>query len=144
MPALTRAIKLQEKAARVGFDWPGLGPVLDKMREEVAELEDVLLVRPRRPHSTAADTGATPTPPGSNVVDAAVQDEFGDLLFTMANVARHLRLDPEAALRGANDKFCRRFRYVEARLAERGKTPAQSTLDEMDELWNEVRARDKE
>jgi ATP diphosphatase len=123
MPALTRAIKLQEKAARVGFDWPALGPVLDKVKEEVSELEAALGPDARS--------------------ETAIRDEFGDLLFTMANLARHLQLDPEAALRRANDKFTRRFRYIEARLAERGKTAAQSTLEEMDAIWNEIRVLDR-
>ena len=127
MPALTRAVKLQEKAARVGFDWPSLAPVLDKMKEELAELEETL------------SDGAAPTEGDS----ARIEEELGDLMFVMANVARHLKLDPEAALRRANDKFCRRFAHIEAELAARGKTPAQSSLEEMDEIWNEVRARDK-
>ena len=121
LPALTRAIKLQDKAARVGFDWPGLAPVFDKMREELAELEHSL---------TARDAGK-------------VAEEFGDLLFVMANVARHLKLDPEAALRSANAKFIRRFRHIERRLAEAGRTPAQSDLAEMDRLWDEAKARER-
>ncbi len=74
---------------------------------------------------------------------AAIKEEFGDLLFVMANVARHLKIDAEDALRGANAKFTRRFHHIEARLAEDGRTPAQSTLEEMDRLWDEVRAADK-
>ncbi len=125
LPALTRAIKLQDKAARVGFDWPDLGPVFAKMKEEIAELEEVAF-------SDAASDSA-----------AAIEEEMGDMLFVMANIARHLKLDPETALRKANDKFTRRFAYIEQRLAEMGKTPEQSSLDEMDALWDEVRARDK-
>jgi ATP diphosphatase len=121
MAALTRAVKLQTKAAKVGFDWPSLAPVLAKMKEELAEL-DQALASGRRDE---------------------VADEFGDLLFVMANVARHLDVDPEAALRGANDKFTRRFRHIEARLAEQGRAPAGSTLDEMDALWNEAKARER-
>lgn len=130
MPALTRAIKLQDKAAKVGFDWPSLAPVFDKMREELAELEAAI-------HNAASGrlTGGES--------EAAIQEEFGDLLFVMANVARHLNLDPEAALRAANDKFGRRFRFIETSLAARGKTPAQSDLAEMDALWNEAKAQEK-
>jgi ATP diphosphatase len=145
MPALTRAVKLQDKAARVGFDWPSLAPVLDKMKEELAELEAALsgggapasdaAARATAHDDRLAGTGPAPT--------AAIEEEFGDLLFVMANVARHLQLDPEAALRRANDKFRRRFAYIEAELARRSKTPAQSSLDEMDAIWNEVRALDK-
>lgn len=121
MPALTRAVKLQSKAARVGFDWPTIAPVLAKIREEVAELEEVV--------------GGTDR--------ARIEDEYGDLLFVMANLARHLEIDPEAALRGTNAKFVRRFEYIEAALAATGKTPAQSDLAEMDALWNEAKAPEK-
>lgn len=130
LPGLSRAVKLQEKAARVGFDWPDVGPVFEKLREETGELEQV---------ARAAD------PRGGN--DAAQRDaaeeELGDLLFVIANIARHLTIDPEAALRRANQKFVRRFAHIEARLAEHGRTPAQSSLEEMDRLWDEARAEDK-
>jgi ATP diphosphatase len=143
MPALTRAIKLQDKAAKVGFDWPSLTPVLEKMREELVELEGALgggvgpsgADAPIAYDDRLAGTGPQPT--------SQIEEEFGDLLFVMANVARHLKLDPEAALRRANDKFRRRFAFIEAELARRGKTPAQSTLEDMDAIWNEIRARDK-
>jgi ATP diphosphatase len=127
LPALTRAVKLQDKAAKVGFDWPSLAPVLDKMREEMAELDSAL---------EAAGSGGT-------AASAAVEEEFGDLLFVMANVGRHLGIDPESALRRANDKFRRRFAHIETRLAEQGRTPGQSTLEEMDAFWNEARAADR-
>jgi MazG family protein len=117
LPGLTRAVKLQEKAARVGFDWPNIAPVFDKMREELAELEEVVAVGDK----------------------AGIQDEFGDLLFVMANVARHLGIDPETAVRGTNAKFTRRFQGIEAALAQDGRTPADSNLAEMDALWNTVK-----
>jgi len=122
LPALTRAIKLQNKAARVGFDWPSLGPVLKKLEEELAELEEAV--------ARAA----------SNLGRAEIAEELGDLLFVVANVARHLDVDPEAALRSANAKFTRRFHAIEAKLAADGRTPAQSTLEEMDRLWDEAKA----
>jgi nucleoside triphosphate diphosphatase len=121
MPGLTRAIKLQHKAARVGFDWPDIGPVLDKVREEIAELDAEIA------------SGRA----------AAIHDEFGDLLFVMANLARHLSLDPEAALRSANAKFTRRFAHIETALAAQGRSTAQSTLAEMESLWNEAKASEK-
>ena len=121
LPALTRAVKLQNRAARVGFDWPDAGAVLDKIAEETAELVE------------ARDAGD----PG------AVAEEYGDLLFVMANLARHLRIDPEAALRAANAKFTRRFRSIEAALAAEGRSPAQSDLAEMDALWNAAKAAEK-
>lgn len=133
LPALTRAIKLQDKAARVGFDWPDIKPVFAKLKEEIAEFEDAA-------RSSLGAYGRCPT----GASQAAMQEELGDMLFVMANIARHLKLDPEEALRKANGKFIRRFAYIEERLAETGKTPEQSTLEEMDSLWDEIRAKDKE
>lgn len=121
LPALTRAVKLQHKAATVGFDWANLTPVLAKLKEELGELEAAVAERQQ----------------------AKVAEEFGDLLFVIANVARHLRIDPEAALRSANAKFMRRFRHIEERLAELGKTPDQSNLEEMDKLWDDAKAKEK-
>lgn len=118
LPALLRAFKLQKRAARVGFDWPSTDQVLDKIVEETKELTE------------ARDT----------LTQTEVEEEFGDLLFVMANLARHMDVDPEAALRAANAKFIHRFEGVEAKLAKRGKTPAQSDLEEMDALWDEVKA----
>jgi len=125
LPALTRAVKLQHKAARVGFDWPSLAPVFDKLKEELGELERALAPGPA--------AGARET----------IEEEFGDLLFVVGNVARHLKIDPEAALRGANRKFTRRFHAIERRLTEQGRTPEQSTLAEMDRLWDEAKAAEK-
>jgi ATP diphosphatase len=133
LPALARAVKLQDKAAKVGFDWPSLAPVFDKMREELAELEEIAV--PADPRGTAPDR----TPERQ----AKIEEEMGDLLFVMANVARHLNLDPEAALRAANQKFVRRFAHIEQRLAEEGRTPDDSTLAEMDALWDEAKAQEK-
>jgi len=136
LPALTRAIKLQDKAARVGFDWPNLQPVFEKLKEEIAELEEVAL-----PADPRGETAAKSFPPGAN--QDAINEEFGDMLFVMANIARHLKLDPEAALRAANDKFVRRFAHIEKALGERGKSPSQSSLAEMDALWDEAKAIEK-
>ncbi|RUP10934.1 nucleoside triphosphate pyrophosphohydrolase [Hyphomicrobium sp.] len=136
LPALTRAIKLQDKAAKVGFDWPNLHPVFEKLKEEIAELEEVAFAADPRGQSSAASL-----PPGAN--QDAVKEEFGDMLFVMANIARHLKLDPEAALRAANDKFVRRFAHIEKVLGERGKSPSQSSLAEMDALWDDAKAIEK-
>jgi ATP diphosphatase len=125
LPALTRAIKLQNKAAKVGFDWPSLAPVFAKLHEEIGELEAEI--------ADAKD----------KTDRAAIEEEFGDLLFVVANVARHLKIDPETALRAANEKFTRRFRYIEEQLATRGSSPAQSDLAEMDALWDEAKAGEK-
>jgi ATP diphosphatase len=134
LPALTRAVKLQDKAARVGFDWPSLAPVFAKLREETLELEEVAL--PADPRGTTRD--ATPE------LRHRIEEEFGDLLFVMANIARHLGVDPEAALRAANGKFTLRFAHIERRLAEAGSAPERSTLAEMDALWDEAKAFEKE
>jgi ATP diphosphatase len=117
LPALTRAEKLTKRAARVGFDWPDAPAVLDKLDEEIAELRAEL-------------PDADP---------ARLADELGDMLFVMANLARKLGLDPETCLRGANEKFYRRFTAVERRLAEQGRTPGETSLGEMEGLWQEVK-----
>ncbi len=121
LPALMRAVKLQKRAARVGFDWPQVDQVIDKIVEEARELTE------------ARDT----------LGPAERAEEFGDLLFVMANLARHLEIDPEAALRAANAKFTRRFRAIEAALAAENRRPRDSTLEEMDALWNAAKAREK-
>ena len=125
LPALTRAVKLQKRAAEVGFDWPSLAPVLDKAEEEIAELKTAIAEE----RGEARDSHAK-----------RVAEEFGDLLFVMANIARHLKVDPEAALRDANAKFVRRFKSIEAALAKIGRKPEDATLEEMDALWDEAKA----
>lgn len=121
LPALMRAVKLQKRAARVGFDWPSTDQVIAKIAEESAELVEA------RAEKSVKE----------------VEEEFGDLMFVMANLARHLKLDPEAALRSANAKFTRRFEGVEDYLAAIGKSPEQSDLTEMDELWDQVKADER-
>jgi ATP diphosphatase len=121
LPALMRAVKLQKRAARVGFDWPEVGQVLDKVAEEAREVVE------------ARDT----------LTPEALSEEIGDLLFVLANVARHLDVDPEAALRHANAKFIRRFEGIERRLAAMDKRPEDSDLAQMDALWNAEKAAEK-
>ncbi|MDP1960700.1 MAG: nucleoside triphosphate pyrophosphohydrolase [Reyranella sp.] len=121
LPALLRAEKIQKRAARVGFDWKETAPVIDKIEEELGELR-------------AEITAGT-------VDQARLADEVGDVLFAVANLARHCKVDPEAALRATNDKFERRFGYIERRLAEQGRKPADATLVEMETLWQEAKTR---
>jgi nucleoside triphosphate diphosphatase len=121
LPALTRALKLQAKAGKVGFDWNDPLAVLAKIREEADEIEAELAAGRR--------------------ADAAA--ELGDLLFAMVNLARHLDVDPEATLRATNRKFEQRFAAIERALAERGKTPQAATLEEMEALWNAAKASEK-
>jgi nucleoside triphosphate diphosphatase len=124
LPALMRAVKLQKRAAEVGFDWDNMAPVLAKIEEELAELRAAI-----------ADGGASS--------GTKLGEELGDLLFAMANVARHLGVDAEAALRDASAKFVRRFASVEAALAKEGRRPEDATLEEMDALWEDVKAAER-
>jgi len=122
LPALARAVKLQERAARVGFDWPDTRQVLDKITEEVEELRAEL------------DAGDR----------ARLADEVGDLLFAVANLARHAGIDPETALAGTNGKFTRRFTHIEARLAEADRGPHEAGLEEMEALWQEAKLAERD
>jgi ATP diphosphatase len=121
LPALSRAMKLQEKASKVGFDWNDVRAVLAKLGEEIGEVEAEIA------------NGSTETLSG----------EVGDLLFTAVNLARHLKVDPEAALRGANAKFERRFEHIENRLSEHARTPESASLDEMEQLWAEAKLSER-
>ncbi|MCE3233067.1 MAG: diphosphatase [Rickettsiaceae bacterium] len=119
LPALTRAVKIQKRAAKVGFDWPDISYIFNKIEEEVGELKEAIK-------------------DGGNI-----EEEYGDLLFITSNLARRLDLDPEVALRGCIAKFERRFHYIEKRLAQRNKNPEISSLEEMDVLWDEAKKLEK-
>ncbi|MBL0898470.1 MAG: nucleoside triphosphate pyrophosphohydrolase [Reyranella sp.] len=121
LPALMRAEKLQKRAARVGFDWAATGPVIDKIEEELGELRAEL--------------------EAGKVDRDRLADELGDVLFAVANLARHCKVDPEAALRATNDKFEKRFRYIEKRLGEQGRKPTDAALEEMEVLWQQAKTR---
>jgi len=131
LPALMRAEALQKKARRVGFDWPDVRGALDKVREEVAEVTKEIESDPAFAHAGEGEK-FTPAP--------ATAEEIGDLLFSIVNLSRHLKLDAEELLTGANDKFARRFRAVEARIKAQGKTLTDCTLEELDAAWNAVKA----
>jgi ATP diphosphatase len=120
LPALLRALKLQKRLARVGFDWDDAELVLDKMNEEIGELKEA-----------------------REISEDATEAEFGDLMFVLVNLARHWNIDPEAALRRTNAKVERRFAAIEDRLATTGKTPDDATLEELDALWNAVKADER-
>ena len=122
LPSLTRAVKLQKRAARVGFDWPHAGLVLDKLAEEIGELQ--------------AEMRDTPDPD-------RLRDEMGDILFVCANLARKLDIDPESALRQGNRKFERRFRHIEESLRAQGRKPDDSSLQEMEALWQDAKRLEK-
>jgi len=122
LPALTRALKLQNRAARVGFDWTDARDILDKIEEEVRELRHEM------------DSGSAPD---------RVADELGDLLFALVNLARRLKVEPESALRGTNAKFERRFHHIEALLSEQGRTPKEATLEEMEAFWQQAKREER-
>lgn len=122
LPGTTRARKLQNRAARVGFDWPDIEPVFAKLTEEINEVR------------TELANGGNPE---------RLEDEVGDLLFVVVNLARHTQVDPEAALRRANAKFERRFRRIEALLAHRQRQPQDATLEEMDALWDQAKREER-
>ncbi|HET7714250.1 MAG TPA: nucleoside triphosphate pyrophosphohydrolase [Bauldia sp.] len=123
LPPLTRALRLQEKASTVGFDWQDPRAVIAKLREEITEIEEVL-----------AETVPS---------EDRLEDEVGDLLFVVVNLARHLKVDPEQALRRTNAKVETRFSAIESALAKTGRTPADASLDEMEALWQEAKRSTK-
>ena len=122
LPSLSRALKLQKRAAQVGFDWPAALPVVDKVREELDEVLEAM----------------------SENDPEAIAEELGDLLFVVSNLARHLKVDPEAALRAANAKFERRFRFIEQALREAGRAMENCALEELDALWGEAKKLEKQ
>jgi nucleoside triphosphate diphosphatase len=116
-PGLTRAVKLQKRAARVGFDWPQIEQVIDKLCEEVEELNEAR----------------------NQMSQDKIEEEFGDLLFVMANLARHLKIDPETALRRANEKFCTRFAHIESRVSQSDRDWPEFSLDDLEAYWQEAK-----
>jgi MazG family protein len=122
LPGLTRATKLGKRAATVGFEWPDVQGPLAKLDEELAEIREAI---------------------ATNAGEQKLMDEVGDVLFSVANLCRHIKVDPEAAIRVANAKFERRFRYVEEQLRRSGRTPGDATLEEMDVFWDEAKRQEK-
>jgi MazG family protein len=121
LPALVRAHKLSSRAAREGFDWKSADDVLEKLDEELRELEKAR----------------------SSSKEASLTEEVGDLLFVVVNLARHLGVDPELALQSTNRKFIERFHFIEARLAEQDRSPADSSMEELEDLWQEAKEEKK-
>ena len=139
LPALQRAQRIQAKAARVGFDWGDVQPVLSKIREEFTELEAEI-----SPRNEAIGAPVHHSKPNLSPTEKLrMEDELGDLLFAIVNLSRFLGIDAEQALQGTNKKIISRFQYVEKRLAEKGSKPTDSTLEEMDSLWEEAKGRAK-
>ena len=145
VPSLMEAHKISSRVANVGFDWPNIEGLFDKLSEETEELRQNLEEYPApgpRPESAAGVAGAR----GAKIspeLRSRLEDEVGDLLFVLVNIARYLALDPESALRKTNRKFRRRFQYLEDRLREQGRKPSGASLDEMESLWQESKRQEK-
>ena len=150
LPALMESHQLATKAARVGFDWQNVEDIFDKLHEEIEELREAIREHGERPAMTTAvgDAGAGAVPGGGDAGaaeadDARVREELGDVIFAVANIARHLNVEPEAALKLTNRKFRRRFRHVERGLQAAGRELGSATLDEMEALWQQAKISDE-
>jgi len=144
-PSLLEAHKLSSRAARVGFDWPSIDGLFDKLHEEIDELrEEVNRFPPPGPQPLGRDTAGAGGPQVSDELRARMEDEVGDLFFVLVNIARYLSLDSESALRKSNRKFRRRFVIVEGELLEAGRTPDQASLDELETLWQQAKQKEKQ
>ena len=145
MPALIEAHKLSSRAAQAGFDWPNVEGLFDKLREETDELREQLKEFPApgpRPQGRGvAGSGRTVVP---EQLQARLEDEVGDLFFVLVNIARYLSLDSESALRKTNRKFKRRFQWMEARLQESGRTADQASMEELESLWQQAKAHERQ
>ena len=144
IPALLEAVKLSSRAAHVGFDWPNIGGLFEKLREETEELRENLREFPApgpQPHGrgvAGAGQGRIP-----DDLRSRLEDEVGDLLFVLVNIARYLSLDPESALKKTNRKFKQRFQWVEEQLRVSGRLPQQSSMEELESLWQQSKRREK-
>ena len=146
MPALMEAYKLSSRAAHVGFDWSELEGLFAKLEEETAELRDELKAVPTLPpHGPSVGTGIAGSgkPQVAPELRSRLEDEVGDLFFVLVNIARYLSLDPESALRKTNRKFKRRFQWMEERLRSHGRAPQQTSMDELESLWQEAKQQEK-
>src|SRR5437660_4625889 len=144
MPALLEAHKLSSRAAHVGFDWPNVEGLFDKLREETEELREQLAEFPApgpRPHGRGVAGSGKATVPDK--LRARLEEEVGDLFFVLVNIARYLSLDPESALKKTNRKFKRRFQWMEQRLRESGRDPEQATMDDLESLWQQAKQQEK-
>ena len=144
MPALLEASKLSSRAAQVGFDWPNVDGLFDKLHEETGELREQLKEFPApgpRPHRQGvAGSGRRPVP---QALQSRLEDEVGDLFFVMVNIARYLSVDPESALRRMNRKFKGRFQWMEERLHQTGRTAEQADMEELESLWQQAKREER-
>jgi MazG family protein len=145
MPSLLEAHKLSSRAAQVGFDWPNMEGLFDKLGEETAELRQHLQEFPAPgPHPEGRGVAGSGRQAVPEDLRARLEEEVGDLFFVLVNIARYLALDPESALRKTNRKFRRRFQWMEQRLHENGKTPESASMDELESLWQEAKQQEKQ
>jgi len=143
MPALLEAYKLSSRAAHVGFDWPEIEGLLEKLAEETAELREELKAVPIKGPSRKGIAGSG-KPQVAPELRERLEDEVGDLFFVLVNIARYLSLDPESALRKTNRKFKRRFQWMEERLRDSGRAPQQASMDELETLWKQAKQQEKQ
>jgi ATP diphosphatase len=144
MPALLEAHKLSSRAAHVGFDWPEIGGLLDKLQEETAELKAELQQLPSDAQFSRKGVAGSGKPNIPEPLRYRLEDEVGDLFFVLVNIARYLALDPESALKKTNRKFKRRFQWIEEHLRTSGQTPQQATLDDLESLWQKAKQLEQE
>jgi MazG family protein len=144
VPALLEAHKLSSRAAHVGFDWPEIGGLFDKLEEEARELKDELLQIPSPIKPAARGVAGSGKPQVSEELHHRLEEEVGDMFFVLVNIARYLSLDPESALKKANRKFKRRFQWMEEQLRAGGRTPQQATMDELESLWQRAKQHERE
>ncbi|HEV2118100.1 MAG TPA: MazG nucleotide pyrophosphohydrolase domain-containing protein, partial [Terriglobales bacterium] len=143
IPALLEAFKLSSRVARVGFDWPEIGGLFEKLNEEARELQEQLREFPQPgPKPQARGVAGSGGQKIGEELRHRLEDEVGDLLFVVVNIARYLSLDPESALKRTNRKFKRRFQWMEDRLREQGKTAQDANMDELENLWQQVKQQE--
>jgi uncharacterized protein YabN with tetrapyrrole methylase and pyrophosphatase domain len=143
IPALLEAYKLSSRAAHVGFDWPEIGGLFEKLNEEARELQEELRQFPQpgpKPH--ARGIAGSGTQKAGEELQRRLEDEVGDLLFVVVNIARYLSLDPESALKRSNRKFKRRFQWLEEQLQKKGKMPQDASMDELENLWQRAKQQE--
>jgi MazG family protein len=143
VPSLLEAYKLSSRAAHVGFDWPEIAGLFDKLHEETDELKQEVAKLPEAPKPQQRGVAGSDTRPVQEPLRGRLEDELGDMLFVLVNIARYLSLDPESALRKTNRKFKRRFQWVEEELRQQGRTLPQSSLDEMEALWQRSKEQER-
>ena len=144
MPALLEAHKLSSRAAHVGFDWPEIGGLFEKLEEETAELQNELKRLPESPARTGKGIAGSGKPQVPEQLRARLEEEVGDMFFVLVNIARYLALDPESALKKTNRKFKRRFQWMEQQLRAENKTAQESSMDELESLWQKAKQQKSE